>query len=203
MRGGSANGSKPVTSSPTWSTPWRRTPPRRAARSPPVPTGSCLRVGARVSYAPARASRRAQAKRRSNTGGASCSTTSSTAPMSTVVIRPAQAEDAATLLRLIRELAEFEKLAHEVRASEADLIREGFGPVPRYEALLAELDGSAVGFALFFHNYSTFTGRAGLYLEDIFITETARGHGIGRQMMASPPRIAGQHTIAPAETCVR
>ena len=63
-----------------------------------------------------------------------------------------------------------------MRASEADLIREGFGPVPRYEALLAELDGSAVGFALFFHNYSTFTGRAGLYLEDIFITETARGH---------------------------
>ena len=93
--------------------------------------------------------------------------------MSRVVIRPAQAEDAATLLRLIRELAEFEKLGHEVRASEADLIREGFGPAPRYEALLAELDGSAVGFALYFHNYSTFTGRPGLYLEDIFIIVSA------------------------------
>ena len=116
--------------------------------------------------------------------------------MSTVVIRPAQAEDAATLLRLIRELAEFEKLAHEVRASEADLIREGFGPVPRYEALLAELDGSAVGFALFFHNYSTFTGRAGLYLEDIFITETARGHGIGRKMMARLAAIAIERNCA-------
>jgi GNAT superfamily N-acetyltransferase len=116
--------------------------------------------------------------------------------MSTVVIRPAQAEDAATLLRLIRELAEFEKLAHEVRASEADLIREGFGPVPRYEALLAELDGSAVGFALFFHNYSTFTGRAGLYLEDIFITETARGHGIGRKMMARLAAIAVERNCA-------
>ena len=116
--------------------------------------------------------------------------------MSTVVIRPAQAEDAATLLRLIRELAEFEKLAHEVRASEADLIREGFGPVPRYEALLAELDGSAVGFALYFHNYSTFTGRAGLYLEDIFITETARGHGIGRKMMARLAAIAVERNCA-------
>ena len=116
--------------------------------------------------------------------------------MSTVVIRPAQAEDAATLLRLIRELAEFEKLAHEVRASEADLIREGFGAVPRYEALLAELDGSAVGFALFFHNYSTFTGRAGLYLEDIFITETARGHGIGRKMMARLAAIAVERNCA-------
>jgi len=117
--------------------------------------------------------------------------------MSRVVIRPAQAEDAATLLRLIRELAEFEKLGHEVRASEADLIREGFGPAPRYEALLAELDGSAVGFALYFHNYSTFTGRPGLYLEDIFITETARGHGIGRKMMA---RLAG---IAVERNCAR
>jgi len=116
--------------------------------------------------------------------------------MSTVVIRPAQAEDAATLLRLIRELAEFEKLAHEVRASEADLIREGFGAVPRYEALLAELNGSAVGFALFFHNYSTFTGRAGLYLEDIFITETARGHGIGRKMMARLAAIAVERNCA-------
>jgi GNAT superfamily N-acetyltransferase len=116
--------------------------------------------------------------------------------MSTVVIRPAQAEDAATLLRLIRELAEFEKLAHEVRASEADLIREGFGPVPRYEALLAELDGSAVGFALYFHNYSTFTGRPGLYLEDIFITETARGHGIGRKMMARLAAIAVERNCA-------
>ena len=116
--------------------------------------------------------------------------------MSRIVIRPARAEDAATLLRLIRELAEFEKLAHEVRASEADLVREGFGPVPRYEALLAELDGLPVGFALYFHNYSTFTGRPGLYLEDIFITETARGHGIGRKMMARLAAIAVERNCA-------
>ena len=95
--------------------------------------------------------------------------------MSQISIRPAAAEDVGTLLRLIKQLAEFEKLAHMVRASEADLLREGFGPTPRYEALLAELDGTAVGFALYFHTFSTFTGRSGLHLEDIFVAQSARG----------------------------
>jgi hypothetical protein len=97
--------------------------------------------------------------------------------MSKALIRAAKADDAGTLLRLIRELAKFEGLSDQVQASEADLIREGFGPVPRYEALLAELDGTAVGFALYFHNFSTFTGRSGLYLEDIFVAERARAWG--------------------------
>jgi len=116
--------------------------------------------------------------------------------MNRVVIRAAKADDAGTLLRLIRELAEFEELSDQVRASEADLIREGFGPVPRYEALLAELDGRAVGFALYFHNYSTFTGRPGLYLEDVFVAQTARGRGIGRKLMARLAAIAVERNCA-------
>ena len=116
--------------------------------------------------------------------------------MSDLVIRPATTRDAGTLLRLIRELAEFEKLAHEVRATEADLVREGFGPTPRYEALLAELAGTAVAFALYFHSYSTFTGRSGLHLEDIFVMESARGRGIGRKLMARLAAIAAERNCA-------
>jgi GNAT superfamily N-acetyltransferase len=116
--------------------------------------------------------------------------------MGEIVIRSAGPEDVATLLQLIRELAEFEKLAHEVRASEADLLREGFGPTPRYEALLAEEDGHALGFALYFHNFSTFEGRSGLYLEDIFVRDEARGRGIGRKLMARLAAIAAERDCA-------
>lgn len=116
--------------------------------------------------------------------------------MSEVLIRPATADDAGTLLRLIKELAEFEKLEHEVRATEADLVREGFGPTPRYQALLAALDGTAVGFALYFHSFSTFTGRSGLYLEDIFVSERARGRGLGRKLMARLAAIAAERNCA-------
>ena len=116
--------------------------------------------------------------------------------MSQISIRPATAEDVGTLLRLIKQLAEFEKLAHKVRASEADLLREGFGPTPRYEALLAELDDTAVGFALYFHTFSTFTGRSGLHLEDIFVAQSARGRGIGRKLMARLAAIAAERNYA-------
>jgi GNAT superfamily N-acetyltransferase len=116
--------------------------------------------------------------------------------MSKTLIRAAKADDASTLLRLIRELAKFEGLSDQVQASEADLIREGFGPVPRYEALLAELDGAAVGFALYFHNFSTFTGRSGLYLEDIFVADCARGQGVGRKLMARLAAIAIERNCA-------
>ncbi len=112
-------------------------------------------------------------------------------------IRTARREDAATILALIRELAEFENLLDQVRASEEDVLRDGFGPSPRFECLLAELDGQAVGFALFFHNYSTFEGRAGLYLEDIYISPAARSSGLGRAMMI---RLAG---IAAERGCAR
>jgi GNAT superfamily N-acetyltransferase len=116
--------------------------------------------------------------------------------MGDIVIRPAGPEDVATLLQLIRALAEFEKLAHEVRASEADLLREGFGPTPRYEALLAEEDGRALGFALYFHTFSTFEGRSGLHLEDIFVRDQARGRGIGRKLMGRLAAIAAERDCA-------
>ena len=110
--------------------------------------------------------------------------------MTEVVVRPARREDAATILRLIRELAGYEKLLHEVRASEADILRDGFGERPAFECLLAESDGEAVGFALFFPNYSTFEGRAGIYVEDIYVAPSARGLGVGRAIMARLARIA-------------
>ena len=102
-----------------------------------------------------------------------------------VRIRPATRGDAATIVRLVRDLAEYERLAHGVRISEADVLRDGFGKRPWFECLLAEVDGEAVGFALFFHNYSTFEGRPGIYLEDIHITEAARGLGIGRRLIGA------------------
>ena len=116
--------------------------------------------------------------------------------MGEIVIRAAEPRDVGTLLQLIRELAEFEKLAHEVRASEADLLREGFGASPRYEALLAEEDGRALGFALYFHNFSTFEGRSGLHLEDVFVRDEARGRGIGRKLMARLAVIAAERNCA-------
>ncbi len=108
------------------------------------------------------------------------------------VIRMAEPQDSATILRLIRALAEFENLLHAVRATEADIRRDGFGPDRRFECLLAEVDGEAVGLALFFLNYSTFEGRAGLYLEDLYVAESARGLGVGRAIMARLARLAGE-----------
>lgn len=113
-----------------------------------------------------------------------------TKPGPDIVVRPAAPADAGTILRLIRELAAFENLLDHVRASEADILRDGFGPAPRFECLLAELDGEAMGFALFFHNYSTFEGRAGIYLEDIYVAPAARGRGLGRALMARLAQVA-------------
>ncbi|MFC4351117.1 GNAT family N-acetyltransferase [Fodinicurvata halophila] len=107
-----------------------------------------------------------------------------------IQIRPAREEDCAQILQLVKELAAFEELSDQVQATEEDLRRDGFGPSPRFECLLAEThEGSGtsptvVGFALFFLTYSTFAGRPGLYLEDIYIRETARGLGAGRQLLA-------------------
>jgi GNAT superfamily N-acetyltransferase len=104
--------------------------------------------------------------------------------MAEVVIREACAADAGTIVRMIRALAEYEGLLGEVRIEAADVLRDGFGPQPRFECLLAEIDGTAVGFALYLHDYSTFSGRAGLYLEDLFVDEAARGRGVGRKLLA-------------------
>jgi GNAT superfamily N-acetyltransferase len=100
------------------------------------------------------------------------------------VIRPAGPEDVDTILRMIRELAAYEGLLDQVRARESDLLRDGFGPAPHFRCLLLEVDGEAVGFAMFFHTYSTFEGRPGLYVEDIYIAERARARNLGRLLMA-------------------
>jgi GNAT superfamily N-acetyltransferase len=114
----------------------------------------------------------------------------------TTVIREAAASDAETIVRLVRALADFEGLAHEVRMTAADVLRDGFGPQPRFECLLAEIDGEAVGLALFFHNYSTFEGRPGLYVEDLYLAEAARGRGIGRQLLTRLAQIAIERECA-------
>lgn len=110
--------------------------------------------------------------------------------MPPVAIRPAGPSDAATIVRLVRELAAFEKLAHEVQITEADVLRDGFGARARFECLLVEIDCAAQGFVLFFHNYSTFEGRPGIYIEDLYLAEAARGLGIGRRLLARLAQIA-------------
>jgi len=109
-----------------------------------------------------------------------------------LAIRFATGADAATILGFIRELAEYEKLAHEVVADEAQLRTTLFGVRPAAEVLIAELAGSPVGFALFFQSYSTFLGRPGLYLEDLFVQPSARGAGVGGALMSALARIATQ-----------
>ncbi|MDA1185715.1 MAG: GNAT family N-acetyltransferase [Acidobacteria bacterium] len=107
-----------------------------------------------------------------------------------VLIRPAEVEDVAVILKLITELAEYERLASEVEATEADLRASLFGPTPRAEAIVAEVGGDAVGFALWFHNYSTFLARPGLYLEDLFVRSQWRGRGVGGALLRHLARIA-------------
>ncbi|CAN0619484.1 diamine N-acetyltransferase [Burkholderia multivorans] len=98
-------------------------------------------------------------------------------------IRAAEARDVGAILALMRELADFEKLTHLFVATEDDLADALFGPRPSAEALVAERDGAIVGYALFFHNYSTFLGRRGLYLEDLYVQPSQRGTGLGTAML--------------------
>jgi GNAT superfamily N-acetyltransferase len=105
-------------------------------------------------------------------------------------IRPAVQHDVPLLLELVKELAAYEKLSHAVVASESLLAEHLFGPRPAAEALVASLDGVTVGFALFFTNFSTFVGRPGIYLEDLFVRPVARGAGVGRALLQEVARIA-------------
>jgi len=98
-------------------------------------------------------------------------------------IRPARAGEAALALQFVRELAEYEKLAHACMATEAMIDAALFGPQPRIACDFAEWDGAAVGFALWFLNFSTFSGRSGIYLEDLFVRPAFRGRGIGKALM--------------------
>ena len=107
-------------------------------------------------------------------------------------IRAATAEDAPLLAQFIRELADYERLPDAAVATAEDLRAQLFGVQPAAEVLIAEVDGEAAGFALFFHNFSTFLGKRGLYLEDLFVRPAVRGSGLGRHLMASLARIAVQ-----------
>ena len=101
-----------------------------------------------------------------------------------VTIRPAEAHELPLVLEFIRELAVYERLEDEVQATTADLAVALFGPRPFAEVVFACLEGEPVGFALFFQNFSTFLGKPGIYLEDLFVRPQARGHGIGRRLLA-------------------
>jgi len=105
-------------------------------------------------------------------------------------LRSATRDDVQVIAELIRGLARFEKLEQEVVMTEELLATELFGDRPYAEVVLAEDDGRPVGFALFFHNFSTFLGRPGIYLEDLFVIPEHRGHGIGRMLLAHLARLA-------------
>ena len=108
----------------------------------------------------------------------------------TLAIRPATAADLPLIAQFIRDLADYEKLAHEVRFDEAVLGDRLFGARPYAEVVIGEIDGAPQGFALFFHNYSTWRGRRGLWLEDLWVTPEARGEGVGGALLAELGRVA-------------
>ena len=105
-------------------------------------------------------------------------------------IRPVTPADVSTLLSLIRALAAYEKKPHKVVATEADLQRDLFGPQPKFRALIAEWDGKPAGYASFFYFYSTYEGRAALFLEDLFVLEEFRKHGIGKALLGAVAKLA-------------
>ena len=107
-----------------------------------------------------------------------------------ITIRLAAPEDAGLVLRLIRALAVYEKAPEAVVATEADLVRHGFGPDRQFEAILAFIDNEPAGLALFHSRFSTWLGRPGMYLEDLYVVEEARGLGVGRRLMARLATIA-------------
>jgi GNAT superfamily N-acetyltransferase len=108
----------------------------------------------------------------------------------TIAIRPATEADVPLILHFIRELALYEREPDAVLATESDLLRDGFGPTPRFRCIIAEYDGEPAGFALFFTSYSTWRGHHGIRLEDLYVTPAKRGHGIGKALLAHLARIA-------------
>jgi len=120
----------------------------------------------------------------------------------TISIRPATPKDVPTVAFLIRALSQYEKLEHEVTMTEDRLRATMFGPRPYAEALLAEDDGKPVGFALFFHNYSTFLAQPGLYLEDLYVPESHRGKGIGKSLLVQLAKIAVERNCGRLEWAV-
>jgi GNAT superfamily N-acetyltransferase len=105
-------------------------------------------------------------------------------------IRPATIKDASLLAAMILELAQYEKLDHEAAVTAESIARDGFGPHPKFRAVIAEVDGKPAGYAVFFGFYSTFQGRAGLFLEDIYVRPHLRKQGIGQALLNYVARIA-------------
>lgn len=120
----------------------------------------------------------------------------------TLSIRPANPADLPLIARLIRDLAEYERLADAVRFDEAVLGAKLFGARPYAEVVIGELDGEAQGFALFFHNFSTFEGKPGIYLEDLFVRPEARGSGLGKALLAHLAALALERDCARLEWSV-
>jgi GNAT superfamily N-acetyltransferase len=119
-----------------------------------------------------------------------------------VRVRPATADDADLILEFIQALADYEKLAHEAQATLNDIRRDLFGPKPRAFCDIAEIAGAPVGFALWFYNYSTFRGRAGIWLEDLFVRPEARGAGAGKALLAGLARRCAAEDLARLEWSV-
>ncbi len=120
----------------------------------------------------------------------------------TLTISDATPDDAALIVRMIHGLAEYERLAHECKATE-EKVRGTLFAEPRYaECVIARFGDEAVGFALFFHNYSTFAARPGLYLEDLYVLPEHRGHGVGRELLRHLARIAVKRECARFEWAV-
>jgi GNAT superfamily N-acetyltransferase len=117
-------------------------------------------------------------------------------------IRPATPADAPIIASLVRELADYEKLLDEAKASPQDFLRELESPNPVIRVLIAEWDGQPAGFALYFFNFSTFVGRPGLYLEDLFVRPAQRSHGIGRALLRALARIAKERGCGRMEWAV-
>ncbi|MDR7155923.1 GNAT superfamily N-acetyltransferase [Sphingobium xenophagum] len=120
----------------------------------------------------------------------------------TILIRTAEPGDIDTIIQFIRDLADYEKLAHAVNTDRDTLARYLFGPRPMAEVLIAERQGDAIGFALFFHNFSTFEGRPGLYLEDLFVRPEARGAGAGKALLVRLAQLAVERDCARLEWSV-
>ncbi len=119
-----------------------------------------------------------------------------------ISIRPATPADISLIGQFIRDLAEYEKLAHEVRFDEAVMAQKLFGPRTFAEVLIGEIDGTPQGFALFFHNFSTFEGRPGIYLEDLFVRPDARGSGLGKALLGKLAALAVERDCARLEWSV-
>lgn len=120
----------------------------------------------------------------------------------TNTIRPASPEDIPLIAQLIRDLAEYEKLSNEVRFDEAALKQHLFGPHPMAEVVIGQIDGAPQGFALFFHNFSTFEGRPGIYLEDLYVRPAARGSGLGKALLLHLAALAQERGCARLEWSV-